>query len=321
MQKHAVILDFGSLTPSDLDCSALFALPFTWHTHEHTFADQTAERLKGCAVALTNKIVIDRSMMEANPQLELILIMATGTNNIDLVAASELGIRVCNVADYSTESVVQHTFALMLALQTKLQQYAAAVQDGQWKDRPFLTLTDFPVHEVFGKTLGIIGFGAIGRRVKTIAEAFGMTVQVAESIVPGAEAVDGRIPLNQLLAEADIVTVHSPLSSHSRNLLDADRIALMKPSALLLNTGRGGIIDEDALLSALLAGRLGGAGLDVLAQEPPADDHPLITGNLPNVIITPHSAWSSRQARQNLVNQMVTILQGLDQPVLVNRVV
>ncbi|CAA0106185.1 Glycerate dehydrogenase [BD1-7 clade bacterium] len=321
MSHDAVILDYASLAPDDLNLKAFWALPFTWQTFDHTDDEDIAERVRDKSLVLANKVPLGADVLKANPQLKLIIIMATGTNNVDLEAARACGIKVCNIVDYSTESVVQHTISLMLALQTRLIDYAGAVREGQWQGSPFFGLLDFPIQEVAGQTLGIIGLGNIGCRVRDVSKALGMNVVVAQSVVPGVAAQPGRLPLEQLLAQSDVVSVHSPLSSYTEGLLDADKLALMKPSAILLNVGRGGIIDERALADALRRKQLRGAGIDVLAIEPPAQGNPLFDELLENLIVTPHSAWGSQQSRQNLINQMVQILSAWGQEDLLNRVV
>lgn len=315
----AVILDYQSLAPSDLDWQKLWALPVEWTLHDYTDAKDTAKRIAGMDIVLSNKVVLDEALLQANPAIKQIIILATGTNNVDLAAASRLNIPVSNIVAYSTESVVQHTFACLLNLTNRLREYDLAAKQGYWSHSRTFTLLDFQIQEIAGKTLGIIGYGAIGKRVKTIAEAFGMKVAIAQSQVAGSDNT-GRIPLDELLSTSDVVSIHAPLSPLTRHLIDATALAKMKPSALLLNMGRGGIVDEAALLAALDNGVIKGAATDVLAQEPPALDHPLLQYNKNNLLVTPHVAWASQQARQTLLNQVEMIIQGLLQGSRINPV-
>ena len=314
----ACILDYQSLAPADLDLSALWQLPLQWHCHDYTTPEQTAERIAGMDIVLSNKVVLDAALLQANPQLKLVIVLATGTNNVDLPAAEALGIPVCNIVAYSTESVVQHTFACLLALCSRLREYDRAVQAGDWSRSPLFTLLDYPISEIAGKTLGIIGYGAIGRRVAEVARAFGMQVLVAESAVPGRSDAD-RTPLAQLLAAVDVLSIHCPLSDYTRHLIDADALAQMRPHAILLNMARGGIVHETALLQALQHGVIAAAASDVLTVEPPSAGHVLLQA-CPNLLVTPHVGWASREARQRLVGQVQQILQGFFQQQLINRV-
>jgi len=303
---HGVILDYATLAPADLDTDALNrALP-AWKSFDHTTPPQLLERIADAEVILTNKVVIDVGALRAAPRLKLIVVMATGTNNVDLVAARERGVLVCNVVDYSTASVVQHTFALMLALATRLLDYRAAVRRGDWERSPYFCIPDYPVRELAGLCLGVIGYGATGRGVADLARTFGMEVLIARR--PGSAARLGRVDLPEMLRRVDVLSLHCPLNEHTRHLLNAERLASMKRGAWLINTARGALVDEQALAAALRSGRIGGAGIDVLSQEPPPPDHPLLAGDIPNLIVTPHSAWASRQARQRLVDQMVDII-------------
>ncbi|MCU0971822.1 MAG: 2-hydroxyacid dehydrogenase [Gammaproteobacteria bacterium] len=299
---RAVFLDLASVDRGDLDLSPLHHAAAPWTTYPQTSPELTAERVGGAAVAVTNKVVIDRAVIAACPGLRLICVAATGTNNVDLEAAREHGIAVCNVTGYATPSVVQHVLALMLALTTRLAEHATAAQDGRWAASDLFCLLEFPFRELAGKTLGIVGFGELGRGVERVAQALGMSVLIAQR--PGGPPQEGRLPLDELLARADVVTLHVPLADNTRGLIGAQELALMKPDALLINTARGGIVDEAALVGALRAGRLGGAGVDVLAVEPPRDGSPLLDDPPPNLIVTPHVAWASREARQRLLDEV-----------------
>jgi glycerate dehydrogenase len=316
---HAVFLDLASVDRGDLDLASLHRVAASWITHPQTPSELTAGRIGGAVVAVTNKVVIDRAVIAACPGLRLICVAATGTNNVDLEAARERGIAVCNVTGYATPSVVQHVFALMLALTTRLAEHAAAAQDGRWAASGLFCLLDFPFRELAGKTLGIVGYGELGRGVARVAEVFGMSVLVAQR--PGGSPQQGRLPLDELLARSDVVTLHVPLGDNTHGLIGARELALMKPDALLVNTARGGIVDEAALIAALRAGRLGGAGVDVLAVEPPRGGSPLLHDPPPNLIVTPHVAWASREARQRLMDEVALNIRAFGEGRARNRVV
>lgn len=297
-----VFVDLASLDRDDLDLSVIERQASELVSYGVTRPDQLSHRLADAQVVITNKTVLDAGLLSMLPQLKLICIAATGSDNVDLDAARQRGIVVSNCQGYGTGSVVQHTFGLMLALATRLQDYSAAVGRGDWGRSEQFCLLDYPIMELQGKTLGIVGFGELGQAVGRIAEAFGMRVLVAAR--PGTEPAAGRLALAELLPQVDILSLHCPLTEQSRNLIDAPALALMKSSALLVNAARGGIVDEAALADALRAGRLGGAGVDVLAVEPPVDGNPLLADDIPNLIVTPHSAWGSVEARQRIVGQI-----------------
>ena len=317
----ACILDYQSLCPEDLNLQALWACTVNeeaikWNLYNSTPADATAERIKGQHIILSNKVVIDAKMLRDNPQIRCIIILATGTNNVDLDAAKALGIAVCNIVAYSTESVVQQTFAMMLALKTQLLPFTQAVKQGKWCESQFFGLLDYQINEVAGTTLGIIGFGSIGQRVKIVAEAFGMKVLVAESL--SGMAASDRVSLAYVYEHADIISIHSPLTPESTNLVTQAAFEKMKPSTILLNLGRGGIVNEIDLANALKQGLIAAAATDVLSQEPPSPDHVLLDDSIPNLMVMPHTAWASRQARQQLLDQVVAILQSLSQNTALN---
>jgi glycerate dehydrogenase len=303
MRFHkAVFLDRDSVG-NDLDLSALEPYADQWSHYPATEPADTLARVRDAELVISNKVMLDRSILAQCQQLKLICVAATGTNNVDLAAARELGIVVSNVTAYATPSVVQQVFALLLALTTRLYEQRAAARDGRWAASPFFCVLDYPFRELAGKTFGIIGFGELGHGVAKVAEALGMAVIVSQR--PGGEPKPGRVPLEELLARSDVVTLHVPLADNTRNLMNAERLALMKPDAVLINAARGGIVDEGALAEALLAGRLGGAGFDVLSVEPPREGNPLLALDLPNLIVTPHVAWASHASRERLMAQVV----------------
>lgn len=302
-----VFLDASTLDRGDVSFEQ-FTKRWDCSFHPSTRPGELPERIQGRMVAVTNKVVFSSEVM-ALPEakdLKLIAIAATGTNNVDLDAARARGVAVCNVAGYSTNSVVQHTFGLIFELASHIGAFSQDVREGQWEKSPIFTMLTRPVVELAGKTLGIIGFGAIGRSVAAAARGFGMEVLVAAR--PGAQGPlpEGRVPLDDLLRRADIVSLHCPLTPQTRNLIAGREFSLMKPSAFLINIARGGIVDEAALVEALEKKKIAGAAADVLTQEPPSADHPMIEAakRLDNLVITPHNAWASREARQRLIDEI-----------------
>ena len=310
MPQHAraAFLDYSSLDLGDLDPQPLKACFQHLELHPATAPEQVIERLQGLQVAIVNKVVLDAATLKACPSLKLILLAATGTNNIDLAAARALGISVSNCQGYGTPSVAQHTLMLLLALATRLPDYQQAIADGQWQRSKQFCLLDFPIVELEGKTLGLLGHGELGSAVARLAEAFGMRVLLGQ--LPGRPARPDRVALEQLLPQVDALTLHCPLNEHTRHMIGAAQLVLMKPGAFIVNTARGGIIDEQALAAALRAGHLGGAATDVLSVEPPVDGNPLLAADIPRLIVTPHSAWGSREARQRIIGQLADNAQG-----------
>lgn len=304
----AVFLDHTSLDLGDLDLGVLHECFTDLQLHASTAPDQVAPRLNGAQVAITNKVAIDASTFASCPDLKLVLVTATGTNNVDLESAREHGVTVCNCQGYGTPSVAQHTLLLLLALATRLPDYQKAVQQGLWQKSSQFCLLDFPIVELEGKTLGVLGHGELGSAVARLAEAFGMRVLLGQ--IPGRPERPDRIALQELLPEVDALTLHCPLNEHTRNMLGAHELSLLKPHAFIVNTARGGLIDEQALADALRNGHLGGAASDVLSVEPPVNGNPLLAGDIPRLIITPHSAWGAQEARQRIVAQVAENAQA-----------
>lgn len=299
--NKGVILDLDSLHPQDLELDALYATVPDWAIYSQTAPEQVRQRLEGCDLIIANKCPLDAETLAVS-QLRLICVAATGTNNVDLETARRLGIAVCNVTGYATPSVAEHSFGLILALVRRLREHLDAAVS-RWPQADQFCVLDYPVMELSGRTLGIVGYGELGHAVARIAAAFGMRTLISQR--PGTEDNrPGRVRLSDLLERSDVVSLHCPLTPQTRNLIDAGALARMQPHALLINTARGGIVDEAALLAALESGRIGGAALDVLSTEPPAADHPLLRAELPNLLITPHVAWASREARQRLVDEL-----------------
>ena len=296
-----VFLDRSSLDLGDLDLAGLEAVADDMEYYDATAPGQVAERIAGADVVIVNKVVLDRAALEAAPGVRLICVVATGTNNVDLPAAAAAGATVVNCRAYGTESLAQHVMMLVLALSRSLQRYQASVAAGEWQRADLFCLLDHPIEELGGRVLGIVGYGDIGQEVARLARAFGMAVRVAQR--PGGQHEEGRVPLEELLEEVDVLTLHCPLTPDTENLIGDAELGRMKRGALLINAARGGIVDEPALVRALRSGQLGGAGVDVLTQEPPVAGNPLLEADIPNLIVTPHCAWGSRTARQRIVDQ------------------
>ena len=307
------MLDRASFDRGDIDLSKLLQLPIEWFDYANTAPNKTEQRIQHCQIIITNKVVLDKALLQSTPCLKLVLIAATGTDHVDINYCRLSGIRVCNVRHYATSAVVQHTFALMLNLLTHQLRYHQAVCAGAWSNSDIFCLLDYPITEIEHKILGIIGYGTLGKKVADVARAFGMSVQICQR--PGGKKAPGRVFLKQLLAESDVLTLHCPLTVDTLHLLGEDEFNQMKPSAIIINTARGAIIDSVALVNALQKGQIAGAGIDVLAEEPPANDDPLLQPILlrpaqhtlpktPNLIITPHNAWATRESRQRLLDQL-----------------
>lgn len=296
----AVMLDAATLG-DDVDLSPIREVTESLTVYENTMPAQSRERLAGAQAAITNKAVLDADTLAALPELELICVMATGTNNIDLATARKLGITVRNITGYGTASVAQHTVMMMLALADRLPLYQRAVAAGDWQRSMQFCLLEHRTTQLDDKHLVIVGQGELGSRVAELARAFNMRVTFTAR--PGSGITDTRPTLESVIGDADILTLHCPLTEHTRHLVDDALLRRMKPEALLINCARGGIIDEMAALDALRAGRIAGLGVDVLPDEPPPDDHPLLAAldEALNLVVTPHNAWISPEARQRVV--------------------
>ena len=315
--QRAVFLDAASM--GDTDLSALNTASVTLNCYEHTAAEQVVVRLQGATIALVNKVQLTAAILQQLPKLKLICITATGTNNVDLIAAEQLGIAVTNVRGYADTAVPQHVMALLLQLTNKVAEYHLAVRQGRWSQSPHFCLLDYPITELAGKTFVVVGYGALGQATAKLAAAFGMQIVIAEQ--PGAsQCRAGRVEFMQALALADVISLHCPLTATTTKLFNDATFAAVKPGAILINTARGGLIDEAALLRALSSGQLGGAALDVLTEEPPALHNLLVQSVQPNLIITPHLAWASAEARQRMVLQLRATLEGFSKGEIKNQV-
>ena len=294
-KMNIVIFDGYTINPGDLRWDKLDALCDKLTVFDSTSEDKALSRLTGNEILMTSKCPITRELMENSPQLKYIGCTATGYNNIDVEAAADLGIAVTNIPAYSTDAVAQHTIALMLELSNHVGLHNASVQEGQWSDNEYFCYWKKPVTLLTGKSLGIIGYGAIGKRVAQIARALGMEINIFSQDPAGA-------------MKSDFVSLHCPLTRENRHMVNTEFLVNMKPGAILINTARGGLVDERALADAIKAGFIAGAALDVLEQEPPAKDCPLI--GLDNCIITPHIAWSPKEMRQAVIDILAENLES-----------
>ncbi len=320
-----VVLDGYTLNPGDLSWGNLEALG-SCAVYERTLPEELVHRAAKAGVVLTNKIEISRETIARLPRLRYVGVTATGHNIVDVAAARERNIPVCNVPDYATPSVVQMVFAHLLNLTLHVADHARGVAEGRWSRSPDFCYWDFPLVELAGLTMGLVGFGRIGRATAQVALAMGMKVLAFDKVafpgdcpdfrghrraamvdenetVPFAAASVQFVALDDLFRQSDVVSLHCPLTPETQKLVNAERLAMMKRSAYLINTGRGPLVDEGALAASLHAGRIAGAGLDVLSDEPPPADHPLLTA--PNCYITPHIAWATRAARERLLDVAV----------------
>jgi glycerate dehydrogenase len=301
-----------------LECDALEAtvrrpaFPHRWAAHGKLAAEAVVPALAGASIAIVNKTRLRAAELEQLPDLKLIAISATGCDNVDLAWCAANGIAVCNIRNYAIHTVPEHAFALILALRRSLFGYVRDVKAGKWQQSEQFCLSGHPINDIHGSTIGIFGEGALGQGVAHLARGFGMRVLFADHPPPKADGVEFT-PADQVLAESDVITLHAPLTHATRNLIGAREIGLMKRSAILINTGRGGLVDEIALADALVDGRIAGAGFDVLTIEPPKEGNPLLEPQLlglPNFILTPHTAWASREAMQALADQLIDNIEA-----------
>ena len=303
-----VILDGFTANPGDLSWKGLEELGMLT-VYDRTRPEETVARAAEADIVLTNKVIINREMMAQLPQLKYIGVLATGYNVVDIEAAHERGIIVTNVPAYSTESVAQMVFAHLLTVTNRTEHYAIQNRQGRWSKNPDFCYWDFPHLELAGKTFGIVGLGNIGRRVAEIALAFGMQVKAltsksADTLPAGIEKAD----LEVLLATSDVISLHCPLTDTTRHLINRDTLSVMRPSAILINTGRGPLVDDQAVASALAEGKLAAFCADVLTEEPPKADNPLLSQ--PNAFITPHIAWATEEARSRLLQVAISNVQA-----------
>ena len=292
---HIVVLDRDTLVNRPFD----FDFPHTLSSYGTTEAHETLERIRGADIVITNKVVISAQAFAENPQLKLVAVTATGVNNVDVEAAKQNGTAVCNIRAYGNESVAEHAFMMMITLMRNLPAYQRDVAAGLWENSPFFCHLGAPMRDLNGKTLAIFGRGNIGKTLATYAQAFKMNVVFAEH--KNAQSVrDDYVSFDEAIRSADVVSLNCPLTPQTANMIGEAELQQMKPGAILINCGRGGLVDEAALVAALKYGQIGGAGFDVLTQEPPRDGNPLLKSRLPNLIVTPHIAWASQEAANRL---------------------
>jgi glycerate dehydrogenase len=276
-----------------------------WRDYRATTAEQAAERLNGATIAIINKVPLRAATLAQLPELKLIALAATGSDCVDKEYCRAHGITVCNIRDYATDSVPEHVLALIFALRRSLVAYDRDLRRGKWQEIDQFCYFDHPIRGIAGSTLGIVGYGTLGRALAERARALGMEV-----IGTGRSPGPGLVPLEELLARSDVVSLHCPLTEATRGLINAEHLGLMKPTAILINTARGPLIDEPALAAALKAGTIAGAGIDVLSEEPPRNGNILMDLGLPNLIITPHIAWASEPAQLRLAEQLIGNLEA-----------
>jgi glycerate dehydrogenase len=280
-----------------------------WREYESTPTEKTVERLLDATIAITNKVPLRAHELKPLPALRLIAVAATGVDIVDLDYCRANGITVANVPHYATASVSELVFLLIMALRRNLRNYRTAVKAGLWQKSPTFSLLDYPTHEIAGSTLGIVGYGEIGRAVETIGRAYGMTILIAER-KHAAGLRPGRQPFDDVIRRSDVITLHCPLNPATTRLIGSPEITRMKPGALLINTARGGLVDDQAVANALQMGLLAGAGIDVLPQEPPPSDSPLLQVDQPNLVITPHIGWASDEAVGRLSEELIVNLEA-----------
>ncbi len=297
-----VFLDCQTLDQQDLNFSALTSTLTHWDLFKTTNRAEIISRIQDAEIVVTNKVPLNAEALQNAQKLRCIVAAATGCDHIDLAAAKAKGITVCNVAGYSTASVIQQTIGFMINMASRIMDYQELVFKGAWSQSKLFCLQDFQTHELEGKTLGIVGCGAIGAGVALVAKALGMKVFIAAR---KNDHRSDRLPLKTLLPLVDVLSLHCPLVEETRHLIDHVALSQMKRGAFLINVARGGLVDEEALAQALLSGHLGGAAVDVLSQEPPPKTHPLLSQPIPRLIITPHVAWATQESRQRLLDEVI----------------
>ncbi|MBP6019082.1 MAG: D-2-hydroxyacid dehydrogenase [Burkholderiaceae bacterium] len=300
---RVVFLDRNTLSP-DTTLRPL-SFPHELQVYDHTTDDQVAERIAQADVVITNKVRLSRQSIQQAARLKLVAVAATGTDMVDLAACADHGVVVSNIRGYAVNSVPEHVFALMFALRRNIVAYHASVQAGRWQQAQQFCYFDYPISDLAGSTLGIVGQGALGQAVATIGRALGMRVLFAGR-KDGAARGSLYTPFQQFLAECDVITLHCPLNADTHHLISDHEFSLMARQPLLINTARGGLVNDEALVQAMRTGQIAGAGIDVVDAEPPPASHPLMSLlDMPNFILTPHIAWASRQAIQALADQLI----------------
>lgn len=299
---HGVFLDLDTVDRGDLDLEPIRSVLSRWTPYPETSTKDIRQRISDAEIVISNKTGLDRDALQSANNLKLVCIAATGTNNIDLEAARRCNITVCNVTAYATASVVEHVFSQLLLLVRHLNEYRESVDQGRWQQSGEFCLLDHPIRELSGMTLGIVGYGELGQAVASVGRAFGMHILVAERA--GKPLRSGRTSLDEVLKTADVISLHCPLTRETHHLIGSRELGLMQQDAILVNSARGGIVDEQALLHSLQTGGIAGAAVDVLSEEPPQHGNPLLGSGLPNLLVTPHIAWASVRSRQRLIDRI-----------------
>ena len=317
---HAVFLDYKTVDANDLDLGSIEALLPEIVVHSFSNQEEVLSRIEDVEVAIANKVVFDANVFARATKLKLICVTATGTNNIDLEAAKQSGVVVCNIKDYCTDSVVQHVLLSMLTLKHSSRDYSASMDNGDWQEGNSFSLLQHPITELSGKSLGIIGYGVLGQGVARAATTLGLRVLISESFAENNKPDEGiaRVPFDTLLAESDIISLHCPLTDNTEGLFDETAFKKMKSSAILINTARGGLINDHALIKAIEDKAIAGAAIDVLDQEPPDSGHPLMQKQYSNLIITPHIAWAAREARQRALDRIAENIEAFQNNTPIN---
>jgi len=294
--------------------------PHEWIDYEETTSAQIVERMRDATIAICNKLPLREPELAQLPKLKLIAVAATGVDNIDLDYCKRINLAVCNVRNYATHSLAEHVLLLTLALRRNLSAYMQDVRSGKWQQAKQFCLLDHPIHDLHGSAMGIIGYGFLGRSVAALAQALGMKVLISEHR-NAAEVREGRMAFTDVISSSDVVSLHCPLTDATRNMIDVAELQMMRRNALLINTARGGLVNETALINALKDGLIAGAAFDVLSEEPPRRSNPLLEADLQNLIVTPHVAWASLEAMKTLADQLVDNLEAFVRGEKLNRVV
>jgi len=318
---NAVFLDFATMGADELDPFPLHQRLPELEIFDVTSAADTAERIRGVEFVLANKVRLNADNMRDADSLRFIRLTATGTDNIDLEYAKERGIAVCNICAYCTQSVAEHVLGTLLNLTHNLRRYQSAVQQGKWQDSDAFCMLDYPIREMSGLTMGVVGYGVLGQGVTQAAEFFGMDVLISRRRGDTGSERDGRVDFQKMLEESDVISLHCPLNDSTRNMMSTKQFRAMKSDSILINTARGGLVDSVALVHALETGEIAAAAVDVLPQEPPVDGDPLLDYAGDNLIITPHIAWGAVQARQNALNELAENIAAFQRGEDRNRVV
>ncbi len=306
----AVFLDFGTMGAAELDPSPLAEIVPDFNAFDSTPADFVAERIEGVDFVFANKARMTKKIISNAASLRFIGLTATGVDNVDLDAAKKHGVAVCNIRAYCTQSIVEHVFAVLLNLTHSIRLYDRIVRAGAWQRADNFCMLEFPIRELSAMTIGIVGLGVLGTGVANMARQFGMSVMIAQRPGKQGDPDEGRHDFKDILQESDVISLHCPLTDDTRALIGAGELELMKPNAILINTARGGLVDSAALVEALRKHTIAAAAVDVLPQEPPVDGDPLLDYDGDNLIITPHIAWGTVEARQNAINEVATNLRG-----------